>query len=186
MNEKHENSISTEPKTNPADFARDVISKALDFETLPEPPDEDYYRTCASCFVSLKKHGELRGCIGTLEPAEETLGLEIIRNAQSAAFADPRFPALVPEELADLEVSVDVLSEPKTVTDMSGHNCKEHGVIVSCDYRRGVLLPDLDGVETSQQQLEIACLKAGISPDEDYSIQRFTVIRFHESSPHTQ
>lgn len=169
-----------EPKVNPATFARQVIEAAARHEHLPDPPDEEFYRQQAACFISLKTKGELRGCIGTLEPAEADLGAEIIRNARSAAFADPRFPALTEAELADITVSVDVLSEPETVGDCTGQDCKEYGVIVSRDYRRGVLLPDLEGVDSVEQQLDIACQKAGISPEEDYRIQRFTVSRHHE------
>lgn len=171
------------PVKNPASFAREVIAAALDFKAMPEPPNEEFYQRPTSCFVCLKKKGDLRGCIGTIDPAEESLGREIIRNAQSAAFADPRFPALSPEELADVIISVDVLSEPEVANDFRGHDSKVHGVIVNCDYRRGVLLPDLDGIDNVDQQLEIACQKAGIASHEKYSVHRFTVNRYSEDEP---
>ncbi len=180
MDEQSVEKNEDRPLTNPADFARAVIEAAARHEHLPEPPDEAFYGRRAACFVSIKKGGQLRGCIGTLEPTEPDLGREIVRNAQSAAFADPRFPAVMEAELLELSVSVDVLGEPETVLTCEGQDCREHGVIVSCDYRRGVLLPDLEGVDSVEQQLDIACQKAGISPDEDFQIQRFTVSRFHE------
>ncbi len=173
--------MDLKPETNPATFARAVIDAAARHNLLPVPPDEDYYRQRSACFVSIKQEGQLRGCIGTLEPAEEDLGMEIIRNAQSAAFGDPRFPAIIEEELPSLIISVDVLSDPEPVETCEGHDCKEYGIIVRCDYRRGVLLPDLEGVDTAEDQLSIACQKAGIDHrNEQYEIHRFTVSRFDE------
>jgi AmmeMemoRadiSam system protein A len=166
------------PTTNPARYARDVVKAALEYNGMPEPPDEEFYRQLAACFVSIKKDGELRGCIGTLEPAEPDLGHEIQRNAQSAAFTDPRFPGVSLEELPQLTFSVDVLSSPEEVPGHEHLDCQKYGVIVGCDYRRGVLLPDLEGVETVEVQVAIACQKAGISPEEEYTIQRFTVDRY--------
>ena len=147
---------------------------------LPEPPEEEFYRQAAACFVSIKKDGMLRGCIGTLEPSEPDLGHEIIRNAQSAAFGDPRFPAVTADEYDQLSFSVDVLGAPEAVESRQELDCKQYGVIVSCDYRRGVLLPDLEGVEDVEQQLGIACQKAGIDASDEFAVQRFTVSRFGE------
>lgn len=182
MDEKRTSEPEQDPEVNPATFARQVIEAAARHQHLPDAPDEDFYRQHSACFVCVKMKGELRGCIGTLEPSEPDLGSEIIRNARSSAFADPRFPAVMDDELDDIEVSVDVLSEPETVISCEGQNSKEYGIIVSRDYRRGVLLPDLDGVDNVEQQLEIARQKAGISPDEDYQIQRFTVARYFEDA----
>ena len=162
-------------------MAKQVIRAALDYETLPDPPGEEFYRLRAACFVSIKKDGELRGCIGTLEPAEQDLGQEIIRNAQSAAFGDPRFPAVTSEEFYHLFFSVDVLGSPEAVAAKDELDCKNYGVIVSHEYRRGVLLPDLEEVEDVDHQLGIACQKAGIVPSEEYAVQRFTVTRLHEN-----
>lgn len=170
-----------DPKHNPAVFAKEVVAAALAFEHLPEPPDEDFYRQAAACFVSIKREGQLRGCIGTLEPGEPDLGHEIVHNAQSAAFADPRFPAIAVAELDSLSFSVDVLSPSEKVDDKQKLDCRQYGVIVSCGFRRGVLLPDLEGVETAEDQVAIACQKAGIEPDEEYELHRFTVTRFDEA-----
>ena len=172
--------MSLLPEANPALFAKEIILAALEYKALPEPPDEEFYRQRSACFVSLKKDGELRGCIGTLEPAEANLGQEIIRNAQSAAFGDPRFPAVVADEFKRLRFSVDVLSVPEEIPGPEALDCSCYGVIVSCEYRRGVLLPDLEGVDSVEQQIGIACQKAGINPAEGFVIQRFTVSRFDE------
>ena len=173
--------MTSMPKINPASFARGVVKAALEFRRLPDAPGEEFYLQSAASFVSIKRNGELRGCIGTLEPAEPSLGLEIVRNAQSAAFGDPRFRAVTLEEFDDLAFSVDVLGLPEAVEGHDQLDCKEYGVIVSCDYRRGVLLPDLEGVDTVEQQVDIACQKAGIGSDDEFGMHRFSVMRFDES-----
>ena len=131
----------------------------------------------AACFVSLKKHGELRGCIGTLAPARADLAHEICANAISAATADPRFPRVRPSELPELALDVDVLSRPEHC-ELGDLDPARYGVIVSTgDGRRGVLLPDLAGVDTVEEQVDIACHKAGIYDGETFSVERFTVER---------
>jgi len=128
-------------------------------------------------FVSLHRGGDLRGCIGTIAPTQPTLAEEIVHNAVQAATADPRFDPLRPDELDDLEVSVDVLQppEPASFDDLDP---KRWGVIVSADWRRGLLLPDLEGVDTPEQQLSIAMRKAGIAPGESVRLERFRVDRY--------
>lgn len=174
--------MTAEPTEGPADFARACVAAHVLGLAVPEPPDHALYRRPAACFVSLKEHGELRGCIGTLEPAEASLGREIVRNAYSAALRDPRFFRVRPEELARLTCSVDVLSasEPCSPADLDP---KVYGVIVRCGIRRGVLLPDLDGIDAVQQQVAIALQKAGIQPTEPYDVERFTVTRYREGDP---
>ncbi len=131
-------------------------------------------------FVSLHKKGKLRGCIGTYLPVQDNLANEIIKNAISAATQDPRFPPVDSSELKDLEISVDVLSKPVPVASKRELEPKKYGVIVSKGWQRGLLLPDLEGVEAVEQQLEIAKQKAGLSgtPIEELDIQRFTVTRY--------
>ena len=169
------------PEINPAIFARQVLKAALEYSRLPDPPDGEFYRQRAACFVSIKRNGELRGCMGTLEPVENDLAHEIIRNAQAAAFSDPRFPRLVLGELPELQISVDVLSAAELVNSHAELDCKKYGVIVGCDYRRGVLLPDLEGVESVEHQLQIACQKAGIAAHEKFQAHRFTVVRYDDN-----
>ncbi len=133
----------------------------------------------AGVFVSLKKNRQLRGCIGTIVPTTGNVAEEIIKNAIAAATEDPRFYPVQPEELDEIEYSVDVLSEPERVNDLSELDPKKYGVIVIKDLRKGLLLPDLEGVDTVEEQLRIAKMKAGISPDEDCEIYRFTVKRYN-------
>lgn len=131
----------------------------------------------AGAFVSLHEHGQLRGCIGTIAPTTDCLAQEIIQNAVSACSRDPRFTPVRPQELPWLEISVDVLGEPEDIGSPDELDVKRYGVIVSRGARRGLLLPDLDGVDTVEQQVSIARQKAGIGPDEKVSLQRFEVVR---------
>jgi AmmeMemoRadiSam system protein A len=130
-------------------------------------------------FVSLKKHGRLRGCIGTFMPVCKNAAEEIIRNAVSAATDDPRFPPVAKEELPSLKYSVDLLSTPEKVGGMKELDPKKYGVIVASQGRRGLLLPDLEGVDTAEEQIRIAKMKAGIAAGEDADIYRFEVRRYH-------
>lgn len=142
-------------------------------DTLPER---------AGAFVSLhlKDTDELRGCIGTIAPTQRTLGDEIVENAISAATRDPRFYPVQPDELDNLTISVDILREPERATKAM-LDPKKYGVIVTAwDGRRGLLLPNLDGVDTVYQQLSIACRKAGIDyGHEEFDIERFEVERHY-------
>jgi AmmeMemoRadiSam system protein A len=163
----------------PADYARACVEAAVRRDHLPAAPATTLFRQRAACFVSLKKRGQLRGCIGTLEPAESDLALEIARNARSAAFQDPRFPPVGTAELDDLTYSVDVLS-PSRVAGLDELDPRRFGVIVSCGWRRGVLLPDLPGVDTADGQVCIALQKAGIAVNEEFDLHCFTVTRYRE------
>jgi AmmeMemoRadiSam system protein A len=137
----------------------------------------------APCFVSLKTfEGDLRGCIGTIEPDKDTLAEEIIANAISAATRDPRFPPVTGDELATLRFSVDVLfpAEPVSLADLDP---AVYGVIVEDEsgLRRGLLLPDIPGIDRAEQQVEIAARKAGISAGTPLKLSRFRVERFREA-----
>ncbi len=140
----------------------------------------------AGCFVSLKKKADssLRGCIGTTEPTRDSLAYEIAGNALAAALRDPRFPGLSPGELTDIYITVDILGEQQGVVDYDQLDPRKYGLVVVKGQRKGVLLPDLDGVETVEKQLEIAGKKAGLSPEEiakgDFDLYRFPVHRFKE------
>ena len=146
---------------------------------LPEDIDEELINRKAGAFVSIHKEGLLRGCIGTTGPTRENVALEIIGNAVSACSRDPRFSPVREEELKDLEISVDVLGETEDISSPEELDVKRYGVIVSCGNRRGLLLPDLDGVDTVEQQIEIARQKGGISENENYTLQRFEVVRHY-------
>jgi AmmeMemoRadiSam system protein A len=144
---------------------------------VPDGLPEELIKTRAGAFVSIHKQGRLRGCIGTIAPTQENLAEEIIRNAVSASTRDPRFAPIRPEELSRLEISVDVLGAPEDIASEAELDVKRYGVIVTRGARRGLLLPDLDGVDTVEQQVSIARQKAGIGPGEKVSLQRFEVVR---------
>jgi AmmeMemoRadiSam system protein A len=132
----------------------------------------------AGAFVSLKKDGELRGCIGTIEPVRRNLAEEIINNAVSAGVEDPRFLPLQLEELPDLTISVDVLAPPEPIDSEDDLDPRRYGVIVSSGGRVGLLLPNLEGIDTVAEQIGIARQKAGLWPDEPVSLARFEVTRY--------
>ena len=136
-------------------------------------------RERAGVFVSLKTHGMLRGCIGTFEPCEQDVAHEVVRNAISAATCDPRFPPVRTAELPDLAYSVDVLTAPERVTSLKDLDPRRYGVIVRAGQRRGLLLPDLEGVDTVEQQVGIAMQKAGIPAGSEVALYRFEVKRYH-------
>jgi hypothetical protein len=145
---------------------------------IKEDLPEELYTRKAACFVSLHTiYGDLRGCIGTIEPIYENLATEIRENAIAAATRDYRFEPVSADELNDIEVSVDVLSEPEYVESIEELDPNIYGVIVVSGFKKGVLLPALDGVNTVEEQLRIAKLKAGIY-SEPYEIYRFTVERY--------
>jgi AmmeMemoRadiSam system protein A len=141
----------------------------------PAPPGMDGR---AGAFVSLKMHGVLRGCIGTIEPVRRNLAEEIIHNAVSAGVDDPRFRPVQPDELPDLTVSVDVLAPPEQIDGEDELDPKRYGVIVSARGRVGLLLPNLEGIDTVAEQVGIARQKAGLRSDEPVRLARFEVIRY--------
>ena len=145
----------------------------------PEGLPGEFMDNKAGVFVSIKKQGRLRGCIGTFQPTSENIAQETIRNAIAASTKDPRFPPVTEDELPDLVFSVDVLTSPEPVESPDELDPKRYGVIVSCGFRRGLLLPDLDGVDTIDEQINIAMMKAGIEHDEEgIRLERFEVKRY--------
>ena len=147
--------------------------------TLPDDVPSEMKERRAGTFVSIHKGGSLRGCIGTILATTDCIGEEIIRNAISASTKDPRFPAVTEEELSALDISVDVLGEPEEISSPDELDVKKYGVIVTKGYRRGLLLPDIEGVDTVEDQIAISKYKAGIGQEEEVSLQRFEVIRHH-------
>lgn len=147
-----------------------------EYIAVPEYVNNEMLDEKRGVFVSLKKDGELRGCIGTIFPTTESIAEEIIRNAVEAGLNDPRFYNVEEEELMDIEYSVDVLTQP-VKAERDELDPKRFGVIVRRGSRTGLLLPDLEGVDTVEEQLSIALKKAGIKEDEDYTIEKFEVIR---------
>ena len=177
--------MNTKKQPAPVQLARMTVERLLRHSDLPKNGNEaaksELWKEHKSCFVSIKmKNGDLRGCIGTLSPLYPSLDKEIIANAVSASTRDPRFPPMSINELDDVVFSVDVLSEPEDISGIDMLDTKKFGVIVSKGYRRGVLLPDLEGVDTAEQQIEIAAMKAGIYDLDGVRLERFTVERYRE------
>ena len=142
---------------------------------LDVPPE---FQGKAGAFVSIKKHGELRGCIGTVGPTQESIAEEVVANAVSAGTRDPRFYPVQEEELGDLVYSVDVLLPPEPAGGLADLDPKKYGVIVKSGRRQGLLLPNLEGIDTAEEQVSIARQKAGIAPNEPVELDRFEVIRY--------
>ena len=163
------------------ELARKTIEAYVREGKLIKPPSQRSPEMTgrAGVFVSLHAHDELRGCIGTIEPREPDVALEVIHNAVSAATQDPRFPPVDPSELDELDISVDVLMAPEPIVSMAELDPKRYGVIVESGLRRGLLLPDLEGVDTAEYQVAIARRKAGISSGEPVQLYRFEVKRYY-------
>ena len=154
-----------------------VVAVPAEEELTPEMKQQ------AGVFVSIKKRGQLRGCIGTIEPAEENVAQEIIRNAISAATRDPRFPPVSSEELDELDISVDVLTAPEAIESLEQLDPQRYGLIVQSlesPWKRGLLLPDLPGIQTAEEQFHhTKVYKAGIADDEEpIQMYRFEVLRY--------
>lgn len=165
-------------------LARRTIETFITSGTVIDPPDDlpDFFNARAGCFVSIKtRDGDLRGCIGTIEPVKDTLGEEIIANAISAATRDSRFTPVRASELPNLKYSVDVLSAPEPCS-LDDLDPKIYGVIVEDEsgFHRGLLLPNLEGIDTAEQQVEIASGKAGLAPNAAVKLFRFRAERYSE------
>lgn len=176
---------SSEPEDSQADpyvsLARKSVEHFVRTHTplpIPHGLSAEMYEDRAGVFVSLHENGSLRGCIGTIGPVQANIVEEIIQNGISACSHDPRFLPVTEDELDYLSYSVDVLMEPEPIEDASSLDPKRYGVIVTKGARRGLLLPNLEGVDTVDEQLSIAKQKAGLSPmDQAVSLERFEVIR---------
>ena len=160
--------------------AKDTVDAYISKGEIIEPPEKltPEMENKAGVFVSIHKKGALRGCIGTFEPSEENVAREIIVNAISSATRDPRFSSIDPEELDMLDYSVDVLTDPEPVEDEDQLDPKKYGIIVESGYHRGLLLPDLEGVDTVEQQIDICRQKAGIPSSRRVNLYRFEVKRY--------
>ena len=179
-NKKEEVRISRSKEDEYVRLARltlETYVRSGEFIDVPSNLPEDLTNKKAGVFVSLKKNGRLRGCIGTIEPTKESIAEEIIANAVSAGTGDPRFYPVEKDELDELTYSVDVLGSPEDIKSKEELDPERYGVIISKGYKRGLLLPNLEGVDTAQKQISIALKKAGIPENSNYSMQRFEVVR---------
>ena len=164
-------------------LAKDTIEYRLKvgkLYRLPADLPKEMLTKQSGVFVSLHSQGQLRGCIGTLESTTANIAEEIRQNALSAAFEDPRFNPLESNELADLAIAVDILNQARLIKDRDELDIKKYGIICQSGYKKGLLLPDINGIDSVPEQIEIACQKAGINPlNEKFEIYKFTVTR-HE------
>ncbi|MHB0868208.1 MAG: AmmeMemoRadiSam system protein A [Chloroflexota bacterium] len=172
----------TDEEAGILDLARRAVESYVQEGKKVEPPAAPVGQLGqrAGVFVSLKIGSELRGCIGTFLAAEPTVAAEIVRNAVAAASRDPRFPPVARHELPYLVYSVDILSTPEPIEGIAQLDPRRYGVIVQSGAKRGLLLPDLEGVSTVELQLGIACRKAGIATGTPLQLYRFTVRRIQE------
>ncbi len=171
------------PGLNPAVLARQVLEHYLENGNMPQLPDPlpPEYETRAGVFVSLKKSGgELRGCIGTFEAVRDNLAEEVAVNAVNAAVRDPRFPPVSRAELPELNISVDILGPIEKVNSKDELDPRKYGIMVRGGSCSGLLLPDLEGVDSVDQQIDISKRKAGIGPGEKVELFRFKVTRYGE------
>ncbi len=163
-------------------LARKTIEKYIISGRKPEVAEDlpaELRERRAGAFVSIKKDGQLRGCIGTIQPVQPNLAGEIIENAVSASVRDPRFSPIEPEELEFLVISVDVLGETEKISSPEELDTKKYGVIVTKGRKRGLLLPNLEGIDTVEEQIAIAKQKAGIKENEEVELERFEVVRHY-------
>lgn len=181
---KRKNETDLQPKKQAEDPYVKLAKESLEyyvnnhkFLKIPHNLIDDLINNKAGVFVSIHKHGDLRGCVGTISPTTKCIAEEIIRNAVSAGVRDPRFMPIRKKELSSLDYKVDVLLPPETIKSIDELDVKKYGVIVNHNYKTGLLLPNLDGIDTAEDQVRIAKMKAGISDIESFEMLRFEVIR---------
>jgi AmmeMemoRadiSam system protein A len=162
-------------------LARKTIETYLKEGKIIDPPAElaPEMKEKAGVFVSLHRNGSLRGCIGTFSPTTENVAQEVIRNAVESSTRDPRFPPMQADELAGLEISVDVLTDPVAAGSVKELDAKKYGVIVKSGQRRGLLLPNLPGVNSAEEQIAICRRKAWINDNDPIELFKFEVRRYH-------
>lgn len=162
------------------ELVKKTIEEYINNRKIIEAPDdlsEEFYFRKAGVFVTIFKNGDLRGCVGTYLPTKENIAKEIIDNAIAACSRDNRFLSIAKKELPELKYEVSILSLPKLIRNIKNHDPKKHGIIVRCaDGRCGLLLPDLEGINTIDEQFGIACQKGGIDFNADNSMLYFFTI----------
>ena len=147
--------------------------------SLLEDLPKEFLERKAGTFVTIEKNSELRGCIGTYLPTRENIAEEVIYNAIAAATEDYRFGPIEDKELSSLSYTVYILNEPELIKDIKELDPKKYGIIVKTETKTGLLLPDLEGVDTIEQQLSITCQKGGIDPNQEkFLIYKFTAEKF--------
>ncbi len=165
-------------------LAKQAIESYVRFRrviSVPQDLPEEFYSRRAGVFVTLKIMGQLRGCIGTYAPTRQNIAEEIIHNAIAACANDPRFMPVVPDELPELTYEVSILNQPCELHDPERHDPRYYGLIVKASGGRcGLLLPDIEGVNTFEEQLSIACQKGGIDPQKDKPVLYYFTVEKHK------
>jgi AmmeMemoRadiSam system protein A len=156
-------------------LGRQAIETYLRTRQLIDPPEPIpiELQSPSAVFVTLRKHGELRGCVGTVRPTEATAAHELIRYAVASAVRDPRFDPVRLDEVSALTIKVQLLDRPEPVTDIADLDPHIYGIIVRRGDRQALLLPDIEGIETAEQQVFAACQKAGIDRHAPLELERF-------------
>ncbi len=166
----------------PPELAFKAIKEYLSTSRIISPPSDlpSALQDQAGVFVSIHDvHGDLRGCIGTFQPTQENIAAEIIENAIAAATRDFRFSPIELSDLTNLRCHVDILTKPELTNDLSSLDPVKYGILIEGqDGRKGLLLPDLEGVDTTNQQIAICRRKASIGPNDPIKIYKFCVKRY--------
>lgn len=161
------------------ELARKAVEKYIRHKEIARPRKlTPEMKQKAGVFVSIHKYGQIRGCIGTFQPARSNVAGEIVRNAINSAIRDHRFSPVTPEELPQLTYKVDILTKPEPVSSKSELDPGKYGILVEYRDKRGLILPNLEGVHSVDQQIEIASAKGGILPHEPVKLYRFEARRF--------
>jgi AmmeMemoRadiSam system protein A len=166
------------------ELAQKTIEEYIKNKKMIEVPcdlPQEFYSRKAGVFVTIFKDGELRGCMGTYLPTKENIANEIVYNAVAASSKDYRFLPVNKSELGNLKYEVSILSEPELIKDIKKHDPRKYGLIVQCaDGRAGLLLPDLEDIDTVDEQFGICCQKGGIDPEKDKTNLYFFTVEKHE------
>ncbi|MFW6318792.1 MAG: AmmeMemoRadiSam system protein A, partial [Bacillota bacterium] len=178
--EKKRVEINDKHASSAASLAKEAIKLQFSKTKSTVNTDDDFLlNTRAGCFVTLYSFGELRGCIGTMDAVCKNVKEEIVHNAKSAAFKDPRFSPVKESELPYITVSVDILGPLERIKDTTKLNPSQYGIMVEYNHKHGVLLPHIAGIDTVEGQLSAVLKKAGINPSDPYEIYRFEVMRYN-------
>ena len=164
--------------------ARQAIQQYLDGDSLNVPAMEDALNQSRGVFVTLwEGQRKLRGCMGRTEGITPSLTQEVAECAILAATRDPRFqPLTQATQLQELSIELSLLMPLEPIVNESALDPQRYGVVVSAGKRRGLLLPNVDGIDTVREQLHVACQKGKIDPDEPYALSRFEVLKISDEN----
>ena len=168
------------PYTTLAKLAVETYIKDNKIIDPPKNLPQEFLLKKAGAFVTILENGNLKGCIGTYLPTRENIAQEIIHNAITAATEDYRFNSVTENDLDNLSYEVYILEKPEKIKNISQLDPLKYGVLVKSNTgKSGLLLPDLEGLNTTEKQLEAVCVKAGINPElENIEIYKFEAKKY--------